>query len=879
MKLLLSLLGTLGLASTSTTTVVALAETSKANANTYITKENLTKLIADAQALAINEKSKPLDAYQKLHKAIGQAKGTLEIYLNETENTGVLDEAYAELTTAIDVFKATKNELAQKETLKTRIANAKNILKTYPGKLETEKQKLNNAIVEAEGLVQKETPRKDQDIVDQTLLKLQNAMVSFLNSTNEKANYTKLNQTMVEAKKALTDHPKKDPGAINALTKAIANAQWVIDQKYTSSDQILVDKAVDALKAAIKKFLDAGKERANTDKLEAIIVDYRNISQWHKSDQAWLVFQQAIEHAQGVVDGQPTLDKQQVVDQEVKNLNQAKTDFNKAENAKADLQWLNSNIKMARTIKIMNKKKSDWDVFQSAIVKAENYVKNPPLIDKQDEVDQMAEDLWQATYKFLNAGDRKDIRSIIFWKTSIGVLKDNKPETIKQQLETKYPTLKEGRDYTIGSVKEYNNKLGVELTGINDYLEKTVVTFVLDIDNIRRDIDNIIDEKQTAWTQSELQQAIEKKNLDVSNALKVIEVQYEAKLQVKHFKIIADDKYDFSKYKGEMNVFQVIDKENQNKTIYLDPKEQIIATTDSSAPMGVKEIINIGWSSNKQTHRIPSTVEKVPNNISPNIRSLERLFQGAINFNQDISNWDTSNITNMHKMFFEATSFNQNLKTNGNKWNTSKVTDMFDMFWVAKSFNGDISNWDTSSVVTMRAMFQDASAFNQDISKWNTAKVTNMSIMFENASAFNQNLKTNGNSWNVSNVTTMERMFTGATSFNGDISNWNTSKVETFEKLFWKARKFNQDISKWNTAKVTNMRNVFDQAEAFNQNIKTNGNSWNVSNVTDMSTMFWGAKAFNQDISNWSVGKVKAYKEFADNANPNWKKEHKPKFK
>ncbi|WP_035018882.1 lipoprotein, partial [Williamsoniiplasma luminosum] len=112
MKKLLSILGTLGLASTSTTMVVSWTMTPRTNDLQVITKDSLTQLIADANALAIKEKSKPSVAYQTLHQAIGQAKGVLDIYLNETENHGVLSEAYEALQTAMKTFENTNDELA-----------------------------------------------------------------------------------------------------------------------------------------------------------------------------------------------------------------------------------------------------------------------------------------------------------------------------------------------------------------------------------------------------------------------------------------------------------------------------------------------------------------------------------------------------------------------------------------------------------------------------------------------------------------------------------------------------------------------------------------------------------------------------------------------
>ena len=90
-------------------------------------------------------------------------------------------------------------------------------------------------------------------------------------------------------------------------------------------------------------------------------------------------------------------------------------------------------------------------------------------------------------------------------------------------------------------------------------------------------------------------------------------------------------------------------------------------------------------------------------------------------FNQDISGWDTSSVTNMKSMFGFATSFNQDISG----WNTAMVTTMHSMFNGATAFNQPIGIWDTSSHGGRdmnKRMFKDASAFNGDISGWDTAR-------------------------------------------------------------------------------------------------------------------------------------------------------------
>ena len=55
---------------------------------------------------------------------------------------------------------------------------------------------------------------------------------------------------------------------------------------------------------------------------------------------------------------------------------------------------------------------------------------------------------------------------------------------------------------------------------------------------------------------------------------------------------------------------------------------------------------------------------------------------------------------------------------------TSGITNMASLFSSNTTFNQDISKWDTSSVTNMNSMF-DSSRFNQDISSWDASNVTN----------------------------------------------------------------------------------------------------------------------------------------------------------
>ena len=66
-----------------------------------------------------------------------------------------------------------------------------------------------------------------------------------------------------------------------------------------------------------------------------------------------------------------------------------------------------------------------------------------------------------------------------------------------------------------------------------------------------------------------------------------------------------------------------------------------------------------------------------------------------------ISDWNTSNITDMNGLFCHNDNFNEDIS----RWDTSKVTNMNYMFYRTHSFKQDLSRWDTSNVIDKESMF------------------------------------------------------------------------------------------------------------------------------------------------------------------------------
>lgn len=221
-----------------------------------------------------------------------------------------------------------------------------------------------------------------------------------------------------------------------------------------------------------------------------------------------------------------------------------------------------------------------------------------------------------------------------------------------------------------------------------------------------------------------------------------------------------------------------------------------------------------------------------------------------------INKWDVSKIIWFRNFFREAVNFNDNV---GN-WNMSKALDTAVMFRGSTtiapygSFNNggsdSIKNWDMSKNTSMNAMFYVQRFFDQEIGLWNVSNVVDIGFFLTcNIAAFNPNALTAGK-------------FNNAGS--DSIKNWNTSKMTNMSIAFSGQGLFNQPISNWDTSKVTNMSYML-QAPVFNYTL----NNWDVSKVTNMSRMLQGGSAYNHPLNNWKVPLVTdMINLMRDNANP-----------
>ena len=219
----------------------------------------------------------------------------------------------------------------------------------------------------------------------------------------------------------------------------------------------------------------------------------------------------------------------------------------------------------------------------------------------------------------------------------------------------------------------------------------------------------------------------------------------------------------------------------------------------------------------------------------------------------DLSNFDTSKVTNMSYMFFSMSNLTS---LNLSNFDTSKVTNMVDMFASIRNLTTlDLSNFDTSRVTNMSAMFSGMSSLTSlNISNIDTSQVTDMRWMFHNMSSLTT---LNLSNFDTSNVTNMYCMFSGMSNLTTlNLSSFDTSKVTDMSFMFSGMYSIGfLDISNFNTSKVENMDNMFRDAKSIES--ITFGSKFNTSKVISMASMFNDApKLKSLDLSNFDTSNV-----------------------
>ena len=184
----------------------------------------------------------------------------------------------------------------------------------------------------------------------------------------------------------------------------------------------------------------------------------------------------------------------------------------------------------------------------------------------------------------------------------------------------------------------------------------------------------------------------------------------------------------------------------------------------------------------------------------------------------DLSNFDTSKVTNMSNMFLGMSSLTT---LNLFNFNTSQVTNMSSMFGFMSNLTSlNLSNFDTSQVTNMAGMFFNILLLTTlDFSSFNTSKVTSMSNMFNN----------------MPSLTTL------------DLSSFDTSNVTDMRYMFFSMSNLTTlDLSNFNTSQVTNMNGMFSLPDMWASNDKLEkiyvNNDFNTSNLTTFSNIFSNRK-------------------------------------
>ncbi|MBF1034474.1 MAG: BspA family leucine-rich repeat surface protein [Candidatus Nanosynbacter sp.] len=306
---------------------------------------------------------------------------------------------------------------------------------------------------------------------------------------------------------------------------------------------------------------------------------------------------------------------------------------------------------------------------------------------------------------------------------------------------------------------------------------------------------------------------------------------------------------------ASMNAVNIDDDESECEIkLWLDPTDKTAYYYTEPGKVYLNKKSNEMFFSKSDEQKIKNILEiDLSNFDTSEVTNMGGMFYGMSNLTTlNVSHFDTSKVTDMSLMFHGMRDLSA---LNLSSFNTSQVTDMHNMFYGMSNLTTlDLSNFDTSKVTNMGLMFYGMSNVTAlDLSNFDTSKVTNMGNMF---SSMTNLTSLNLSSFNTSEVTNMGFMFYGIPNLTSlDLSNFDTSKTTKMSFMFYGMRNLTAlNLSSFNTSQVTDMSGMFYDMPSLTS---LNLSHFDTSKVTDMHFMFRDTSSLaSLDLSNFDTSKV-----------------------
>lgn len=266
----------------------------------------------------------------------------------------------------------------------------------------------------------------------------------------------------------------------------------------------------------------------------------------------------------------------------------------------------------------------------------------------------------------------------------------------------------------------------------------------------------------------------------------------------------------------------------------------------------------------------------LPNLVSSSATNVSKMFRNCASLSQlDASGWDTSHVTNMSN-FLDSTealtecpdveSFNTAAVTNFyymfngsgierldlSDWNTSNATNMGGMFYNCVSLTElDVSNFDTSHVTSMTWMFAWCNSLQSlDLSSFRSDALTTTASMFQRSGALKE--ITFSPAFTCANATSLSQMFLSCTSLTDlDVSHFCPT-ASSYSSMFSGCSALeNVDVSNFRFAPSATIQNMFNGCQSLEY---LDLSAWDTSNVTNMALAFIGIGTTTEESAVITLG-------------------------